>query len=86
MVLTVLIAGGNVVWGACVAGDGNDTRDDATPISFNETVSDWVCPDDPFDYYKLIIPDGMVVTGNINFSGKGAGIAVLMEAAMYMPL
>ena len=65
--LIFLLTTGGIASGQCVS-DGNDTEADATPIGYIETVPDWVCPTDVFDYYTLNITQGASVSGDITFS------------------
>lgn len=53
ILLMMILASGGMASGQCDPADGNNTTADATPIGFSETVSDWVCPDDPFEFYIL---------------------------------
>lgn len=65
--LIFILSIGSFASGQCIS-DGNDTEADATPIGYIETVSDWVCTTDVFDYYTLDIPQGASVSGDITFS------------------
>jgi hypothetical protein len=69
--LLILLAVGSVASGQCDP-DGNNTSVDAVPIGLSETVSDWVCPDDPFDYYVFNISRDDV-SGSINFDAPQTG-------------
>ena len=47
-----------------------DSHNDATTairLEFDESISDYVCPDDPFDYYYFEVPDVGDVSGMITF-------------------
>lgn len=72
---------GGTASGQCISGDGNDTEADATPMGYHQSVTGWVCPDDPFDYYVLEIPEGAEVSGKISFSSPQASTVLRIEHA-----
>jgi len=61
--------------GQCVP-DGNDSAATAKPIGFTDTVADWVCPDDKFDYYSMVIPGGADASGTITFESPQVGTVI----------
>jgi len=76
-ILLISILGG---WasGQCVP-DGNDSAATAKPIGFTEAVTDWVCPDDKFDYYSMVIADGEDVSGTITFDSPQTGTVMRLS-------
>ena len=69
VILPILVTAAS---GQCVA-DGNNTAAEAKPIGLTQTISDWVCPDDQFDFYSLVISLGQDVSGNMTFQSPQTG-------------
>ena len=70
--IVVLPILGTSALGQCVP-DANNTAADAKPINLTQTISDWVCPDDQFDFYSLVISPGQDVSGDITFTSPQTG-------------
>ena len=77
--MVVVCLGGGIASGQCLAGDGNDTAADAQPIGLETAVSEWVCPDDPYDYYYFEIPEGADVAGDITL--ESPQVATVLRVA-----
>ncbi len=73
--IVVVAVMGGAASGQCVP-DGNNDEAAATTIGYQEVVTDWVCPDDPFDYYVIEIYDGANVSGKITFSSPHASTVI----------
>jgi len=74
----MLITGGSAS-GQCTALDDNNDADHAQAIALDGTVSDWVCPDDPFDFYVAEIPEGGEASGRIIFSSPQVSTVLRVE-------
>ncbi len=70
-IITLLSIGG-VAKGDCVD-DGNNDAGSARTVGFTETVSDVVCPDDPFDYFTFEIAGAMKANGWISLASEQTG-------------
>ena len=77
--ITLLFMLGGIAWGQCDPSDGNNDAAHAQPIGLDETVSDWVCPDDPFDFYVAEIPEGAEISGTITFSSPQVSTVLRVE-------
>jgi len=77
--ITLLFMLGGIAWGQCDPSDGNNDAAHAQSIGLNETVSDWVCPDDPFDFYVAEIPEGAEISGTITFSSPQVSTVLRLE-------
>ncbi len=71
----VLILAPAIASGQCVA-DSNNDASTAKAVGLTETVDDYVCPADPWDYYSLDVPSGSSITGKITFSTDQTGTTI----------
>ena len=67
-IVAFMFVGGAASATVCDTTDDNNTEGTATPIGFTQTVAGTVCPDDPFDFYVIQIPDGSTLSGQMTFS------------------
>ena len=70
--LMMLIIPGSIAWSQCVPDNNNYTLV-AEPLAFNQTVHDWVCEDDPVDYYVLQVDEGVVLSGSVTVQSPQTG-------------
>jgi len=70
--LATIVALGGIAWGQCVP-DNNNYSIVAVPLSFTQTVHDWVCEDDPVDYYVLQVDEGVVLSGSVTVQSPQVG-------------
>jgi hypothetical protein len=76
--LILLLTGGGIASGQCDP-DGNNSSAEADLIGYSETVSDYVCPDDPFDYYYVDVAQGAILSGQITFSAEQTGTTIRID-------
>ncbi len=83
--LIVMVMGG-IALGQCEP-DGHNDATTAIPIGFNESVTDYVCPADRFDYYYIDLPEGADVSGTITFEAEQTGTTLRIDgvAAVIFP-
>ncbi len=62
----------------CIPDSHNDATS-ALEIGYDETVTDYVCPDDRFDYYYFDIPDDADVSGMITFAAEQSGTTLRID-------
>ncbi len=78
--LTALLVLGGMASGQCVD-DGNNDATHADTIGFVDSVTDWVCAADAFDYYMLVIPGGTDIEGEITFSSPQEATCLRIQSA-----
>ncbi len=71
-ILLLVLCTGGMASGQCVA-DGNNSTADATIITSTETVSDYVCPADLWDFYKFEVKQGESLSGTVTFMADQTG-------------
>lgn len=78
---------GSLASAQCVPDAHNDATT-ALEIGLNDSVHDYVCPDDPFDYYYFAVPGTGDVSGMITFAAEQSGTTFRIEdpsGAMIFP-
>jgi hypothetical protein len=72
--MVVLLMGG-IALAQCEPDSHNDATT-ALAIDLDETVSDYVCPDDSFDYYYFEVAPGADIAGTITFDAPQTGTVI----------
>lgn len=70
--IVLSLAVGGVASGDCID-DGNNDAGTARTIGYTESVSDVVCPDDPFDYFTFETAGAMKANGLIQVESEQTG-------------
>ncbi len=78
--LASMLLPGGIAMADCV-NDGNNDATTAVAVGLQETVSDVVCPDDQYDYYKLTVTDGDNISGLIKVSSTVNGTEFKLNGA-----
>ena len=70
--MILLLTAGSLASAQCDPDSHNDATS-ALEIGYEATVSDWVCPDDTWDYYYFDVPPGTDISGMITFEAEQSG-------------